>query len=101
MPSPGCILQLYLPGGCGVRTDSAVFGGYVIPPFYDSMIVKLIVHAPDRASAVRKMISALGEVVVEGVDTNLDFQYDILTNDEFSNGYITTDFIPKNFPEYV
>ncbi|SDB19231.1 acetyl-CoA carboxylase biotin carboxylase subunit [Eubacterium oxidoreducens] len=100
-PCPGKITQLHVPGGNGVRIDSAVYNGYTIPPYYDSMIIKLIVHGEDRKTAIRKMISALGEVVVEGVTTNIDFQYDILNHSEFQNGYITTDFIPKYFGEYV
>ncbi len=100
-PCPGKITQLHVPGGNGVRIDSAVYNGYTIPPYYDSMIIKLIVHGEDRQTAIRKMISALGEVVVEGVTTNVDFQYDILNHSEFQHGYITTDFIPKYFGEYI
>ena len=100
MPSPGQITEIHLPGGRGVRVDTAVYTNYVIPPNYDSMILKLIVHDGDRASAIAKMRSALGELVIEGVFTNLDFQYDILNDPDFEEGNIDTVFIPNNFPEF-
>ena len=74
LPCPGTISRLHLPGGNGVRMDTAMYTGYKIPPNYDSMIVKIIVYDRDRQSAIKKMISTLGEVVVEGVKTNIDFQ---------------------------
>ena len=83
MPCPGTITSLHLPGGNGVRMDTAVYTGYTIPPYYDSMIVKVIVYDRDRESAIRKMISTLGEVVIEGVKTNIDFQYDLLNQSDF------------------
>ena len=83
MPCPGTIENIHLPGGNGVRIDTAVFNGYQIPPNYDSMIMKVIVYDKDRASAIAKMRSTLGEVVIEGVQTNLDFQYDILNQKDF------------------
>lgn len=97
MPCPGVIQELHLPGGFGVRVDTAVYQGYEIPPFYDSMIAKVIVHDKDRESAINKMRSALGELILEGVVTNLDFQYEILNNEDFQKGKISTDFIPENF----
>lgn len=100
MPSPGQITEIHLPGGRGVRVDTAAYTNYVIPPNYDSMILKLIVHDNDRALAIAKMRSALGELVIEGVFTNLDFQYDILNDPDFEEGNIDTDFIPDHFPEY-
>lgn len=92
-PSPGKITALHLPGGPGVRIDSAVYQGYEITPYYDSMIAKLIVYAKDRPTAIAKMKWALAEFLVEGVDTNIDFQLDILRDDafvtgEFDNGYL-------------
>lgn len=99
-PCPGKITQLHFPGGNGIRVDSAVYGGYKIPPYYDSMIVKLIVKDKTREQAIAKMSSALGEVVVEGVETNLDFQYEIINHPKFRDGYITTDFIPENFENF-
>ena len=99
MPCPGIITELHLPGGNGVRMDTAVYTGYRIPPNYDSMIVKVVVHDRDRKSAIRKMISTLGEVVIEGVKTNIDFQYDLLNQPDFQEGNITTDFIPTHYKE--
>jgi acetyl-CoA carboxylase biotin carboxylase subunit len=96
-PSPGQIKALNFPGGIGVRIDSAVFQGYVIPPTYDSMIAKLIVYGRDREEALNKMKRALGEFVIEGVDTNIDFQYKILNNESFIQGKYNTGFINKEF----
>lgn len=100
MPCPGTITELHLPGGRGVRVDTAMYNNYRIPPNYDSMILKLIVHDKDRASAISKMRSALGELIIEGVTTNLDFQYDLINNEDFEDGNVDTDFIPTHFPEY-
>ena len=96
-PSPGEIKALNFPGGLGVRIDSAVFQGYVIPPTYDSMIAKLIVYGKDRDEALSKMRRALGEFVIEGVDTNIDFQYKILNNEAFIKGEYNTSFIKNEF----
>lgn len=85
-PSPGTIRSLYIPGGPGVRIDSAVYQGYTIPPYYDSMIAKLIVHAPTRREAIMKMRLALAEFIVEGIDTNIDFQLKLLKNQKFEEG---------------
>ena len=85
-PCPGRITALHMPGGPGVRIDSAVYQGYVIPPYYDSMIAKLIVYAPTRVEAVHKMRWALAEFLVEGVDTNIDFQLAILKDKDFEEG---------------
>ena len=91
MPCPGMITDIHLPGGRGVRVDTAVYNNYRIPPNYDSMILKLIVRDKDRESAIAKMRSALGELVIEGINTNLDFQ----------SGNVDTNFIPSHFPEYT
>lgn len=99
MPCPGTITNLHLPGGNGVRMDTAVFNGYSIPPNYDSMIVKVIVYDRDRPSAIRKMVSTLGEVVIEGVKTNIDFQYELLNTPDFREENITTGFIPEHYPD--
>lgn len=93
MPCPGEIKNIHFPGGNGVRIDSAIYNGYKIPPTYDSMICKVIVHDVDRISAINKMQSVLGELVIEGVDTNIDFQFDIIGNDKFRSGDINTHFI--------
>ncbi len=97
MPCPGKIVYLHLPGGNGVRIDSAIYTGYTIPPNYDSMIAKIIVYGKDRQTAIDKMRSALGEVNIDGITTNLDYQYDIITHPVFQSGNITTGFIEQYF----
>lgn len=99
MPCPGTITDLHLPGGRGVRVDTAVYNHYTIPPNYDSMILKLIVHDKDRPSAIAKMRSALGELVIEGITTNVDFQYELIGDRDFEEGNVDTDFIPSHFPD--
>ena len=99
MPCPGRITDLHLPGGNGIRVDTAVYNDYAIPPYYDSMIAKIIVYDKDRRSAIRKMISALGEVAIEGVKTNVDFLYELLNQPDFQEGNITPDFIPQHYPD--
>lgn len=96
-PCPGVIEEIHLPGGNGVRIDTAAYNGYEIPPFYDSMIAKVIVHGRTRQEAIDKMRSTLGELIIDGVTTNVDFQYEILDNEDFQAGEITTDFIPMHF----
>lgn len=85
-PSPGRIVSLHMPGGPGIRIDSAVYQGYEITPYYDSMIAKLIAYAPTREQAVRKMRWALAEFIVDGVDTNIDFQLALLKNPDIEAG---------------
>lgn len=85
-PSPGKINALHIPGGPGIRVDSSVYQGYTISPYYDSMIAKLIVHAPTREEAIAKMKWALAEFIVEGVDTNIDFQLSLIRDSVFENG---------------
>ena len=94
-PCPGTVTGLHLPGGKGVRIDSAIYSGYAIPPFYDSMIAKISVWAKNRGEAIRKMQSALGEVIIEGVDTNVDYQYDILNHPDFLAGNVDIEFINR------
>ena len=96
-PCPGKITFLNIPGGNGVRVDTAVYSGYTIPPLYDSMIAKLIVHGKDRNEAIHKMIRALEEFVIEGIESNIDFQFDILNNEVFKSGNFDTSFISKEF----
>ncbi len=98
-PCPGTIQEVHLPGGFGVRIDTAVYNGYEIPPYYDSMIAKVIVHDKTRAGAIDKMRSTLGELIIDGVITNLDFQYDILNDKDFQDGDFTTAFIETHFAE--
>ncbi|MBE6905475.1 MAG: acetyl-CoA carboxylase biotin carboxylase subunit [Ruminococcaceae bacterium] len=94
-PSPGVIRALYMPGGPGVRIDSAVYAGYTISPYYDSMIAKLIVFAPTRREAIMKMRWALAEFLVEGVDTNIDFQLSLLHNPDFEAGSYDIGFLDR------
>ena len=97
LPCPGTITHLHLPGGNGVRIDTAIYEGYQIPPNYDSMLVKVITYDRDRKTAIRKMIRALDEMEIEGVETNLEFQYDILHQKDFQEGNFTTDFISIHY----
>ena len=92
-PSPGTIDALHIPGGPGIRVDSAVYQGYTIPPYYDSMIAKLIVYAPTRAEAIMKMKWALAEFIVDGVDTNIDFQLELIKNPDFEKGDYDNGFL--------
>lgn len=94
-PSPGVVQALNLPGGPGVRVDSAVYAGCTISPYYDSMIAKLIVHAPTRAEAVMKMRWALAEFLVEGVDTNIDFLLSLLHSPEIEQGEYDIGFLGR------
>ncbi len=92
-PSCGKIGMLFIPGGPWVRFDTAVYQGYTVPPFYDSMIGKLIVYAKTRDEAIRKMRAALCELIIEGIEHNADFEEEILSAEEFENSTYTTDFI--------
>ncbi|MCD8096912.1 MAG: acetyl-CoA carboxylase biotin carboxylase subunit [Lachnospiraceae bacterium] len=93
MPCPGLVEHMHLPGGNGVRVDTALYSGYQIPSEYDSMIAKVIVHAPDREAAIMKMRAALEEMLIIGVKTNLDFQYQIMRHPVFCEGRADTGFI--------
>ena len=101
MPCPGRITNVHIPGGNGVRVDTHIYNDYKVPANYDSMLMKLIVYDKDRASAIAKMRSALGEVIIEGIETNIDFQYEILENEAFQKGDTDTGFIEKYFPDYL
>lgn len=95
MPCPGKITGLNLPGGRGIRVDTAIYEGYTIPPHYDSMIAKIIVHGTSRNEAISKMKRALEETVIEGVDTNIDFLFQIIKNRNFIRGEYDTSFVEK------
>lgn len=101
-PSPGKITELYLPsGGVGLRVDSAVYQGYTIPPYYDSMIAKIIVHGSNRFDALMKMQRALYELEIEGVVTNSEFQMDLISDARVIAGDYDTAFLMETFlPEY-
>ena len=98
-PSPGQVVTLNLPSGLGVRVDTSVYQGYHIPPFYDSMVGKLIVHGSNRQEAIAKMKRSLEELVVEGIDTNIDFQYAIMEHPKFIENDYDTSFIQKHMHE--
>lgn len=101
-PSPGKITNLYLPsGGVGLRVDSAVYPGYTIPPYYDSMIAKIIVHGENRFDALMKMQRALYELEIDGVMTNSDFQLDLISDSNVIAGDYDTAFLMEKFlPNY-
>ena len=94
-PSPGTITALYVPGGPGIRIDGAVYQGYTITPYYDSMISKLIAHGSTREDAIKKMRWALAEFIVEGVDTNIDFHLDLIKRPEFISGNYDIGFLNR------
>ena len=97
MPCPGTITGLHIPGGNGVRVDTAIYSGYTVPPTYDSMLAKLIVHGKNREESIAKMKSAVAEFVVEGITTNIDFLLKILENENFKTNSYDTSFIKKEF----
>ena len=99
MPCPGEIKELHIPGGNGVRIDTAIYPGYKIPPTYDSMIAKIITYGDTRNEAISKMKRALEETVIEGIDTNLDFLFQIIKNPNFLRGKFDTSFIEKEILE--
>ncbi|MGY0373759.1 acetyl-CoA carboxylase biotin carboxylase subunit [Clostridium sp. JNZ J1-5] len=96
-PSPGIINIQHIPGGNGIRIDSGIYEGYRLPPNYDSMIAKLIVHGKNREEAIAKMKRALEEFVISGIDTNIEFQLEILYNEIFEEGSYNTGFIGREF----
>lgn len=96
MPTPGPVLGYLPPGGIGVRVDSAVYTGYVVPPYYDSMVAKLIVWAPTREQAIDRMHRALGEFRIEGIKTTIAFHQRLMENDAFRAGDVTTRFLEEH-----
>ncbi|KXH87483.1 acetyl-CoA carboxylase biotin carboxylase subunit [Sporosarcina sp. HYO08] len=96
MPSPGKVTMYLPPGGLGVRVDSAMYTGYTIPPFYDSMVAKLIVHAETREEAVKRMKRALEEFVIEGVETTIPFHLHLMDHEVFQSGDFDTKFLEKH-----
>ena len=97
MPCPGTIKELHFPGGNGVRIDSAVYSGYTIPSSYDSMIAKLIVYSERREESINKMMTALEECVIDGINTNIDFLLKILKDEDYRKNNYDTSFIEKKF----
>ena len=96
-PSPGEITSFHLPGGFGVRVDTHCYEHYRIPPFYDSLIAKLIVFAPTRDEAIRKMSGALEEFTVEGIHTTIPFHRRVMKEDIFKSGHFDTSYVEKVF----
>ena len=97
MPNPGKIKTLFTPGGVGVRFDSHVYGGYSVPPHYDSMIAKLIVHRPTREEAIVTMRRALAELYVDGIATTAPFHDKVLQHQAFLSGEHDTKFVEREF----
>lgn len=95
LPSPGTIDYYHAPGGFGVRVDSGVTGGSVVSPYYDPMLAKVVVHGADRDEAINRMIAALEEFRIEGIDTNIPFHLRLLRHPEFRAGNVSTDFIEQ------
>ena len=95
VPSPGKVERFHMPGGLGVRVDSHIYGGYTVPPYYDSMIGKLIVHAEDRDTAIKRMRVALSEMVIEGIKTNIPLQRRIMDDTAFVAGGAGIDYLEK------
>ncbi len=95
MPSPGKITRFHAPGGLGVRVDSALYDGYTVPPTYDSLVAKIIVHAPTRDEAIARMERALGETVIDGIQTNIPLHLRILQNPEFRAGDFTIHWLER------
>ena len=92
-PCPGQVRELHLPGGKGIRVDTDLYSGCTISPYYDSMIAKLIVHADTRQEAIAKMKSALGEVIISGPDTNVDYLFEILSSPDYQSGNVDVNFL--------
>jgi acetyl-CoA carboxylase biotin carboxylase subunit len=99
-PCPGTIEQMYVPGGMGVRFDSHVHPGYTVPPFYDSMIGKLLVFQPTREQAIEKMLRALSELRIKGIETTAGFLATVVQLDEFRQGKIDTKFVERTMDQW-
>jgi acetyl-CoA carboxylase biotin carboxylase subunit len=95
MPSPGTVQLWHAPGGPGIRTDSHVYSGYAVPPYYDSLIGKLIAHGEDRRSAIARMTTALSEIVVEGIRTNVPLHQEIFQHAAFKSGGTDINYLEK------
>ncbi|MCG6866389.1 MAG: acetyl-CoA carboxylase biotin carboxylase subunit [Thiogranum sp.] len=95
LPSPGTITQYHAPGGPGIRVDTHIYNGYTVPPYYDSMIAKLIAHGEDRASALARMRGALSEIVIDGIKTNIALHQDICSDAAFAAGGTDIHYLEK------
>jgi acetyl-CoA carboxylase biotin carboxylase subunit len=94
-PSVGTIRHLVLPGGIGVRLDTHIYAGYEVPPYYDAMLAKLVVWGKTRNEAIARMMRCLSEFEIEGINTNIEYQMQIISNPHFRNGELSTNFIPR------
>ena len=99
MPSPGKVLQFHAPGGNGVRVDSHLYNGYSVPPYYDSLIAKIISYGPDRKTALIRMKNALDETVIEGIKTNIPLHQDLVTDPHFKEGGVSIHYLEKKLAE--
>jgi acetyl-CoA carboxylase biotin carboxylase subunit len=95
MPSPGLIEQFHMPGGPGIRVETHIYNGYVVPPYYDSMIGKLIAHGEDRDSAIARMRTALNELVIGGINCNVPLLLDIINDQGFDAGSQNIHYLEK------
>ncbi|WP_246439358.1 hypothetical protein [Teredinibacter franksiae] len=95
MPSPGLVSNFHAPGGLGVRVDTHLYSGYKVPPYYDSMIAKVITHAEDRKSALKRMEGALDELVISGIKTNTSLQMDLVRDEAFIDGGVNIHYLEK------
>lgn len=100
-PCPGKVEFLHFPGGCGVRVDSCLYTGYTLPPYYDSLAAKVLVHAPTRLEAIRRMRRALEELIIEGFPTNTELNHQILHHPDFIHGNCTTAFLEEHLTELL
>lgn len=95
MPSPGLVKQFHAPGGNGVRVDSHLYNGYTVPPYYDSLIAKIISYGPDRETALRRMKNALDETVIEGIKTNIPLHQELVSDPNFKKGCVSIHYLEK------
>ena len=96
MPSPGTLSAYVAPGGPGVRVDSHCYAGYTVPPYYDSMIAKVVVWAPDRAQAIDRMRAALAGYVIDGIPSTVPFHLSLLDSEAFRTNAFNTRWLEKN-----
>jgi acetyl-CoA carboxylase biotin carboxylase subunit len=101
VPCPGTISYYYRPAGIGVRVDDFIYSGYKIPPFYDSMIAKIIVHAPDRKQCINRMKRALSETIIQGVVSNLDLHKRLMDDENFRGNNYATNFLETHIKQRV
>ena len=95
MPSPGKITKLHVAGGPGIRFESHIYAGYTVPPYYDSMIGKVIAHGETRESALKRMHTALSEMVIDGIKTNIPLQRDLVIDAKFMEGGVNIHYLEK------